>query len=182
MNKDLMDKLSSHSPSPNLHKAQSKINKFEDSANKKVRYVFSSLIRFYRFSLARKFDTNDAHYEFNNFLQSQHVQNQLKLDKLKRELHQAKMAEVTYTPDLSKTKSFNKRISRSMVSIRRQQSVRNHNEKNDLNRLLKIQQIQNEQDGCTFKPVINKSSRSLKRNLSNLYTATGKYSNNLYYL
>ena len=103
--------------------------------------------------------------------QARQVKSMKKLQTLKADLIQERMKEVKYKPDLSITKRFNRKISKSVVDIYRKKSIIKHQEKSDPVRQVKIKALQNEMEGCTFKPRINKSSQRLKRSLSSLYTS-----------
>ena len=110
----------------------------------------------------------------------------MKIEKIKADLYRKEMKEVRWTPDLTKTKNFNDKISKSVVSLRREKSIIMHKEKIDMAKQQCLKKIQNQKEGCTFSPQINKKSKSLKRSFSTLVATYDwkKYipSDNLFYL
>lgn len=121
-----------------------------------------------------------------SLLRRNQIQQQVKLDKIKAKLFQEEMREMQWTPDLSKTKKFNNKITKSMVDLRRQKSVLQHKEKLDYNKQTLKKVVQSKQEGCTFAPAINKKSQVLKRNFTTLIApyskAPSKQQENLFYL
>ena len=96
------------------------------------------------------------------------------------------MKELKWTPDLAKTRRYNNKISKSVVNKRREKSIMKHKEKINKIKQKGLVEMQNQREGWTFSPAINKKSRDLKRSFSTLVATydSKKYIpwDNLFYL
>ncbi|CAI2371059.1 unnamed protein product [Moneuplotes crassus] len=154
--RELMDRLSNCSCSRSPVKAPRREAEKRVTFSERTNVYSSRLTNLENIRFARPLSSVE------NSIKKKQIQKDLRVDQTKAKIRQEKLREYTHSPDLSRTKRYNQRVSHSLVNFKRERSIKMHHEKGSKSKRDDIKNQHFEQAGFTFNPKINEDKEFTK--------------------